>query len=55
MREAERLCDRIGIIHHGRLLSEGTIHELRERFGQPELEEIFFDLIHNYDQQLAAV
>jgi sodium transport system ATP-binding protein len=55
MREAERLCDRIGIIHHGRLLAEGTIPELRERFGQPDLEEIFFDLIRNYDQQLAAV
>jgi ABC-2 type transport system ATP-binding protein len=28
MEEAERLCDRIGIIDHGKLIAEGTRHEL---------------------------
>jgi sodium transport system ATP-binding protein len=55
MREAERLCDRIAIVHHGRLLAEGTIEELRDQYGQPDLEDIFFDLIRNYDRQPAAV
>src|SRR6187455_2556433 len=32
MREAERLCDRVAIMHRGRLLAEGTIGELRERY-----------------------
>jgi len=31
--EAETLCDRIGIIDHGRLLAEGTLSELQERLG----------------------
>ncbi|MCC6494128.1 MAG: ATP-binding cassette domain-containing protein [Pirellulales bacterium] len=53
MREAERLCDRIAIIHHGRLLAEGSIDELRDRYRQPDLEEIFFDLISNQERELA--
>ncbi|MBL9187875.1 MAG: ATP-binding cassette domain-containing protein [Opitutaceae bacterium] len=41
MSEVEKLCDHIGIIHGGRLLAEGTLTELRARFRQQDLEEIF--------------
>lgn len=41
MSEVEKLCDRIGIIHGGRLLAEGTLAELRASYRQQELEEIF--------------
>jgi len=41
MSEVEKLCDVIGIIHGGRLLSEGTLPELRSRSGLIDLEEIF--------------
>jgi ABC-2 type transport system ATP-binding protein len=33
LEEAESLCQRIGIIDHGRLLAEGTFSELQERLG----------------------
>lgn len=33
LEEAETLCDRIGIIDHGKLLAEGTLKELQERIG----------------------
>ena len=33
LEEAETLCNRIGIIDHGRLLAEGTLPELQERLG----------------------
>jgi ABC-2 type transport system ATP-binding protein len=33
MEEAERLCDRIGIIDEGRLVAEGTRRELIDRLG----------------------
>jgi ABC-2 type transport system ATP-binding protein len=33
MEEAERLCDRVGIIDHGRLIAEGTHRELVSRVG----------------------
>ena len=39
--EAERLSDRIGIIHEGRLVAEGTADELRARYGATALEEVF--------------
>ncbi|MCS7236665.1 MAG: ATP-binding cassette domain-containing protein [Thermoguttaceae bacterium] len=45
MREAEKLCDRIAILHEGKILAEGTLQELRERTGQSDLEELFFQLI----------
>ena len=31
MEEAQRLCDRIGIMDRGRLIAEGTLRELRDR------------------------
>jgi sodium transport system ATP-binding protein len=45
MREAERLCDRVAIMHRGRILAEGTLEELREQHQQQDLEELFFQLI----------
>jgi len=42
--EAERLCDRFGLMHHGRLVSEGTLAELRLSTGRPNLVEMFLKL-----------
>ncbi len=53
MREVEKLCDRVAIIHRGHLLSEGTLEELRGRFGEHDLEELFFQLISRHDAGLA--
>ncbi len=41
MSEAEKLCDRIAIIHKGRILMSGTLEELREATGEHYLEDIF--------------
>ena len=49
MREAEKLCDRIAIIHRGRLLAEGTLPHLRETYEESDLEELFFHLISQHD------
>ena len=54
MREAERLCDRIAIMHRGHILSEGRLDELRERHGEEDLEELFFQLISSHDEQRKA-
>ena len=45
MSEAEKLCDTIGIIHDGELLAEGSLQELRVRFGHADLEEIFMRVV----------
>jgi sodium transport system ATP-binding protein len=41
MSEVEKLCDTVGIIHGGRLVAEGTLTELRDRFAEADMEEIF--------------
>ena len=44
--EAELLCDRIGLLHRGRLLAEGTPAALRALAGDaPSLEEAFLRLV----------
>ena len=41
MSEVEKLSDRIGIIHKGQLLAEGTLAELQAASSETDLEEIF--------------
>lgn len=41
MSEVARLCDRIAIIHQGRMRVTGTIGELRQHYGDDDLEEVF--------------
>ena len=43
--DAQRLCDRVGIIHEGRLLCEGSVEELMEIHGEQDIEYLFFSLI----------
>ena len=45
MSEVEKLCDRIGIIHRGRILTEGTLGDLRARHGKQDLEDIFVEVV----------
>jgi sodium transport system ATP-binding protein len=54
MREAEKLCDRIAILHRGRILAEGTLEELRDRHQERDLEELFFRLISRHDAEARA-
>jgi sodium transport system ATP-binding protein len=54
MREVEKLCDRVAIIHKGRILAAGTTKELLERSGQSDFEELFFELISRAEERMAA-
>jgi len=44
MNEAERLCDRLGMLAHGRLVAEGTADELKTIAGAASLEDAFLGL-----------
>lgn len=45
MSEVEKLCDRVGIIHDGKLLEEGTVAGLRTKYAEHDLEEIFVKVV----------
>ena len=42
--EAERLCDRFGLLHRGRLVSCGSLGELQAATGCKTLVEMFLKL-----------
>jgi ABC-2 type transport system ATP-binding protein len=42
---AEQICHRIGVLDHGSLRAEGTLPELRARFGEGSLEDLFLRLL----------
>jgi len=45
MSEAEKLCDRIAVIHNGQILACGALDELRAQTGAHYLEDVFIALI----------
>lgn len=45
MKEVEKLCDRVIIINKGILLENCTINELKEKYKNEDLEEVFLGLI----------
>ena len=45
MREAEKLCDRLAIISRGKIHVCARLDELREKYQQNDLEELFFQLV----------
>ena len=55
MTEVEKLCDRVAIIHKGRILETGSQQELRAAHGEVSMEDLFFELIDRHDQELQAV
>jgi ABC-2 type transport system ATP-binding protein len=44
MEIAERMCDRVAIIDHGRIAALGSLPELRQLRGQGTLEDVFLGL-----------
>lgn len=51
--EAERLCDRFGLLFRGRIRYEGTLDEVRQAAGRQSLTEIFLDLLSETDEPAA--
>src|SRR5262245_9837609 len=45
MREVEKLCRRVAIISQGRILANGLLDDLRQKHGEQDLEELFFQLV----------
>lgn len=49
--EAERVCDRFGLLHHGTVRYEGRLEDLRALTGKTHLVDMFIDLIRSDQEQ----
>ncbi|TFG13888.1 ABC transporter ATP-binding protein [Candidatus Thorarchaeota archaeon] len=57
MEVAQALCDRVGIIDHGKIIADGTLEELREQSKEESatLEQIFLKLTEQVDEVTEGV
>lgn len=51
MKEVEKLCDRVVIINKGKLVESCKISELKERYNDTDLEEVFLDIIGGHNNE----
>lgn len=51
MKEVEKLCDRVVIINKGKLLENCTISELKVKYNNNDLEEVFLHLIGGHNNE----
>jgi len=47
MHEAATLCDEIAVIHEGRMRTQGTLTQFREKYGKENLDDIFVAILEN--------
>ncbi len=52
---AEIICDRIGVIHRGRIVVEGTVEELKKRLEEKNLEDVFLKITESREEVLEIV
>lgn len=45
MSEVKRICDRLVIMHQGKVLAHGSIEDLATEFNEDDLEELFYGLL----------
>ena len=43
--DIERVCARVAVIHHGRLLAVGELDELKRRHGAQQMDELYLTLV----------
>ncbi|MBU3160056.1 ATP-binding cassette domain-containing protein [Clostridium frigoris] len=53
MVEVEKLCDRVVIIHKGKVVQQGTITSLKAKYNNEDMEDIFVKLIGGSHEQIS--
>ncbi|NNF37224.1 MAG: ABC transporter ATP-binding protein, partial [Gemmatimonadetes bacterium] len=51
MSEAERICDRIAVLHRGQILALGTLEELQDATGLHYLQDIFVKFVREAEAE----
>ncbi|MFM1770009.1 MAG: hypothetical protein RJA22_2538 [Verrucomicrobiota bacterium] len=53
--EVETVCDRVAILHQGRLQAEGRVADLLQQHGRQNLEQVFLKLIGYHESSESAL
>jgi len=51
MSDAEKLCDRVAIMHKGKIITIDSIDSIKQKTGTSNLEEAFVKLVHGEEYQ----
>ena len=43
--DIERVCERAAILHHGRLIADGDLAELKHRHGVQQMDDLYLTLV----------
>ena len=52
--EAEDMCTRMGLLHNGKMIAEGSLSHLQELSGRTKLTDVFLTLVQAPPPLLAA-
>lgn len=52
--EAERVCDRFGLLHRGTLMYTGTLEEIRDATSEKHLTQMFLTMMRSTDEQAGS-
>ena len=45
LNDIERVCERAAILHHGRLIADGNLKELKLRYGVQQMDDLYLTLV----------
>jgi ABC-2 type transport system ATP-binding protein len=51
----ERVCDRVIVLHHGKVVADGSVAQLRSLMASSSLEAVFRQLVLRSDPEQTAV
>ncbi len=54
MSEVERLCDKVAIVHHGKIATEGTVSDIKLQTSEDCLERAFLKIALELDAKVAS-
>ena len=54
LEQAQRVCNHFGMLHHGRMVREGTLSDLQQQTGRADLVEMFVDLIEQDNTEIST-
>jgi len=52
LEQAQRVCDRFGLLHHAKMVREGTLDQLQQATGRIDLVDMFIDLLNSRNEPI---